>query len=375
MKPILCGAPVREKRDQMVEMREERDRPAVLSGEQRADDDSVLDFSGYASTFEPYEMWGGPARGGWIEQIDRNAFDKTLRAKPDLHLLVNHTGLPLARTKSGTLELSVDDGGLKSRAPLDRSDPDVQRIEPKMRRKDLDEMSFAFRVIKQSWDYAPDFEDDPYSLRIIEELSLHKGDVSIVNFGANPTTSAELLSAVKAMATANLRSLADVKELLESEAERLAVEDTEVQRAIRNLEMLAHNALPGNLRADPTVVDLGSLPKPADPKPVAEEARAVTEDPKPKPEPTPDDGKPSQRTAADEKPQAAAGDESPARKTLTRREAMRRQGFGSEDGTLLTHKAGEERQERDGDALSALRATGASHDALLVKLTKSTQTT
>lgn len=58
---------------------------------------------GYASTFEPYEMYGGPANGGWIEQIDRAAFDKTLRGKPDLRLLVTHAGMPMARNKSGTL--------------------------------------------------------------------------------------------------------------------------------------------------------------------------------------------------------------------------------------------------------------------------------
>lgn len=159
--------------------------------EVRASGDDVK-LTGYASTFEPYEMHGGPAMGGWIEQLDRNAFNKTLREKPDLMLLINHEGMPLARTQSGTLTLSVDDGGLKVEAKLDRSDPDVQRLEPKMRRGDMNEMSFAFRVKKQRWDYAPDFDDDPFGLRTIEEVSLHKGDVSIVNFGANPTTSAEL---------------------------------------------------------------------------------------------------------------------------------------------------------------------------------------
>ncbi|MFD7247783.1 HK97 family phage prohead protease [Streptomyces massasporeus] len=357
MKTILCGAPAREKRDQMVEMREERDRPAVLSGEVRSDDDTILEFSGYASTFEPYEMYGGPAKGGWIEQLDRTAFDKTLRAKPDLHLLINHEGLPLARTKSGTLELSVDDGGLKSYAQLDRSDPDVQRIEPKMRRKDMDEMSFAFRVIKQRWDYAPDFEEDPYSLRIIEEVSLHKGDVSIVNFGANPTTSAELLSAVKTMAKADLRGLADIEELLAAEALRGASDDAEVQRAIRNLEMLARNSLPGNLRGNPVVVDLGSAGKPI-PAPKADEGRSAAPaaaPEAPKPEPTP-------------QAEPEAKSEGGGRKPMSLREAMRRQGFGAEDGTLLSHKEGEERQARDVDAINALRATGAAHDALLARL-------
>jgi HK97 family phage prohead protease len=179
------------KPDELVDVREVR----AASGDFDLRDGAVgeLILEGYASTFEPYKMYGGPAEGGWIERLDRTAFDKTLRGKPDLHLLINHQGMPLARTKSGTLKLSVDEDGLRVRATLDRSDPDVQQIEPKMRRGDLDEMSFAFRVVKQRWTYAPGFEDDPNGLRVIEELSLHKGDVSVVNFGANPTTTAELL--------------------------------------------------------------------------------------------------------------------------------------------------------------------------------------
>ena len=178
----------------------------------RADENSIT-LSGYASTFEPYEMYGGPAAGGWIEQLDKRAFDETLTEKPDLHLLINHEGMPLARTKSGTLQLSVDSHGLKVVAQLDRDDPDVQRLEPKMRRGDMDEMSFACRVKGQDWSLAKGFEDDKYSLRTITSVSLHKGDVSVVNFGANPTTHAEVKSVHDALEM--LANCGD-KELLEA---------------------------------------------------------------------------------------------------------------------------------------------------------------
>lgn len=173
-------------------------------------DENTITLTGYAATFEPYEMYGGPAAGGWIEQLDKRAFDETLAEKPDLHLLINHEGMPLARTKSGTLDLSVDSRGLKVVARLDRSDPDVQRLEPKMRRGDMNEMSFAFRVKDQKWDYAPGFDDDEYSLRKITKVSLHKGDVSVVNFGANPTTHAEMKSVsdiLQALADADCSAL------------------------------------------------------------------------------------------------------------------------------------------------------------------------
>jgi HK97 family phage prohead protease len=167
----------------------ERRGIAVTDFELRKDGDT-LSLDGYASVFDaPYDVFGGPDAGGWTEIIDRRAFDVTLREKPDLHLLINHEGLPLARTKSGTLQLSTDRKGLRVQAPdLDRRDPDVQRLEVKMDRRDLDEMSFAFRTKRQEWSGEND------ETRKLLEVSLHKGDVSVVNFGANPATSAGLRS-------------------------------------------------------------------------------------------------------------------------------------------------------------------------------------
>jgi HK97 family phage prohead protease len=145
-----------------------------------------LTLVGYASVFDRnYEVYGGVDAGGWSEVIDRGAFTKTLAANPDVHLLINHDGLPLARTRSGTLHLSADSKGVKVLAQLDRSDPDVQRLEPKMLRGDINEMSFAFRVKGQVW-----LDDD--AVRRITEVDIDKGDVSVVNFGANPATSAQL---------------------------------------------------------------------------------------------------------------------------------------------------------------------------------------
>lgn len=146
-----------------------------------------LTLTGYASVFNsPYDVMGGPPFG-WREIVDPHAFDTTLAAKPDLHLLINHEGMPLARTKSGTLRLATDSQGLHVEAGLDPSDPDVQRLMPKMGRGDMDEMSFAFRTKRDDWS-----EDD--SERRLLEVSLHKGDVSVVNFGANPATSAQMNS-------------------------------------------------------------------------------------------------------------------------------------------------------------------------------------
>lgn len=175
--------------------------------ELRAVSDAAATLSGYASVFDKgYEMYGGPDKGGWVEIVDRRAFDETLKRKPDLHLLINHEGMPLARTKSGTLQLSTDSVGLKVNAELDRSDPDVQRLEVKMARGDMDEMSFAFRTVRHEW-------NDDESERRLLELNLDKGDVSVVNFGANPATSAGIRSFQDAIAAITEGDLAEMRAL------------------------------------------------------------------------------------------------------------------------------------------------------------------
>jgi HK97 family phage prohead protease len=140
-------------------------------------------LNGYASTFnEPYDM------GWYTETVDPGAFTRTLGAKPDVRLLINHDGLPLARTASGTLTLDTDSRGLRVSASLDPTDPDVASIAPKMRRGDLNQMSFGFRTDEDAW-------SQDMSKRTLRQLNLQNGDVSVVTFPANPGASVGLRSA------------------------------------------------------------------------------------------------------------------------------------------------------------------------------------
>jgi HK97 family phage prohead protease len=186
--------------------------------EVRAANDNQVVLDGYASVFNaPYDIWGGPSRGGFTEVVDPKAFNRTLAAAPDLHLLINHEGLPLARTKSGTLHLSVDDHGLKVRAELDPSDPDVQRLMPKMARGDMDEMSFAFRTVREAW------SNEDTERRLLE-VNIDKGDVSVVNFGANPATSTTLAGAIRALASVEMNPELNPDLLAEMRAESAQIE-------------------------------------------------------------------------------------------------------------------------------------------------------
>lgn len=151
---------------------------------EKADAAGTLGFTGYACvTEQAYEMqdWAG----SYEEVVRAGAFTKTLAEGADVAFLVNHEGMTMARTKSGTLRLSEDDKGLHVDADLDAASPMGMSIRSAMERGDMDEMSFAFRVTRQQW--SPDFDQ-----RDILEVNIHKGDVSLVNYGANPYTSAAM---------------------------------------------------------------------------------------------------------------------------------------------------------------------------------------
>jgi HK97 family phage prohead protease len=147
--------------------------------ELRANSDGST-LTGYAAVFDsPSEPLP------WTEFVKRGAFTKTLKDGADVRLLIDHEGIPLARTKSGTLSLIEDERGLFVEADLDPSNPDAARVISAMRRGDMNQMSFAFRTIKDAW--AKD-----RSTRDLKEVQLY--DVSIVTFPAYEETVAELRS-------------------------------------------------------------------------------------------------------------------------------------------------------------------------------------
>lgn len=154
-------------------------RMAVGALEIREDSTAPI-LTGYASTFDqPYDM------GWYTETVAPSAFKRTLGQTPDVRLLINHDGLPLARTTSGTLTLDTDSRGLRVSATLDPTDPDVMALIPKMRRGDLNQMSFGFRTIEDEW-------SQDMRTRTMRSLDLNDGDVSVVTYPANPTASATI---------------------------------------------------------------------------------------------------------------------------------------------------------------------------------------
>jgi len=149
----------------------------------RQEDDGPIKVAGYAAVFGQETNIGGY----FTEVIEAGAFTSALERGDDVVFLVNHAGLPLARTRSGTLRLSQDERGLYIETELDGSDPDVRAIVPKMKRGDLDKMSFAFVPTRQAWDDSGDMPK-----RIIQDVQLH--DVAIVTTPAYDGTEIGLRS-------------------------------------------------------------------------------------------------------------------------------------------------------------------------------------
>lgn len=140
-------------------------------------------LEGYASMVErAYEMWD--MFGEYQEVISRTAFDKTLAMNPDVSFLVNHKGVTMARTTNGTLELSADPMGLRSIAYLNPERQDVRDLVAAIRDGDITEMSFAFMIDEGGGEW-----NDEFTQYRINSVSLDRGDVSAVNYGANPYTS------------------------------------------------------------------------------------------------------------------------------------------------------------------------------------------
>ena len=170
----------------------ERRTFTVKNIEARQSEDGKLRMAGYAAVFNEPSL---PLP--FIEKIMPGAFRKTLSETPDVRLLINHEGLPLARTKNGTMKLYEDEKGLYFEAQL-ADTQEARDLYTLVDRGDVDQMSFAFRVIRQKWNM-------DRTERTLNEVSLADGDVSIVTYPAYTATSVEAREQIK-------KAMAEIKE-------------------------------------------------------------------------------------------------------------------------------------------------------------------
>jgi HK97 family phage prohead protease len=160
--------------------------PSELRGKYtKQDGRSVYEVEGYATIYNRgYEMWD--MAGPYMEVVDQHSLDRSLAQTPDVAFLVNHLGVAMARSRSRngnpTLVLRSDTTGMHIQSWLNAERQDVKDLASAIDDGIVDEMSFAFRIEDHVW-------DDDYTQLTLKQLNINRGDVSAVNFGANPFTS------------------------------------------------------------------------------------------------------------------------------------------------------------------------------------------
>ena len=125
--------------------------------------------------------------GGFREKVAPGAFSKTLK-ESDVRALMNHNpDFVLGRNRASTLSLSEDEQGLA----ISNQPPDTQWARDLMvsvERGDINQMSFGFRTILDSWDIGPQGD----AIRTLHEVELF--DVSVVTYPAYPQTDVQARS-------------------------------------------------------------------------------------------------------------------------------------------------------------------------------------
>ena len=143
-------------------------------------------ITGYAAKFE---TWSEPIMGWFREKIARGAFEECNLS--DVIMCFNHRDdAILARTTSGTLQLEVDDIGLRFtfEAPNTSCGNDMVEL---VRRGDISKCSFRFGVAQDAWVYADEQNGLEMDERTIFKFS-RVVDVALVVFPAYQDTEASV---------------------------------------------------------------------------------------------------------------------------------------------------------------------------------------
>ena len=172
--------------------------------------------------------------GYFEERIKPGAFGRAIKEQQDVRALWNHdANYVLGRTKSGTLRLAEDNIGL--RIEIDPPDTQTARdLVASIRRGDVDQMSFAFVPVRESWTERKDM----LPLRELEDLDLF--DVSPVTYPAYEATSVGMRSA-GAVYAEHVQSIATQEGVEDSDEADATVQECGDRRRRVNLLRLKTN--------------------------------------------------------------------------------------------------------------------------------------
>jgi HK97 family phage prohead protease len=147
-----------------------------IKAEVRATDGDSPHIVGHAAVFNSRSQ----DLGGFFEIIAPGAFDACLASAPDIVGMWNHddTQIPLGRTSSGTMKVSVDSIGVQY--DIDPPNTTIARdLMVSLRRKDVNASSFGFFCLQDEWSIDPETDS---LLRTVQKADIF--DCSPVIFPA-----------------------------------------------------------------------------------------------------------------------------------------------------------------------------------------------
>jgi len=157
-------------------------------------DGSGFIVEGYATTWEPYQVYEDPNGNVYSELVLREAAEKADIS--DTIFLVNHEGQAHARISNGSLSLDMDEHGLHVTADLSATAA-ARDVHDAINAGLFSQMSFGFNYSFDTDIYDPDTRTLVYN----EVSKIY--DVSAVNFPANRDTE---ISVVKSRLNGAIRA-------------------------------------------------------------------------------------------------------------------------------------------------------------------------
>lgn len=147
----------------------------------------------YAAVWDTYSE----NLGGFVEQVRRGTFSKTISTGNNIAGLGNHDpSWLLGTTGSGSLFLEEDDIGLRYELDCDESDPDGARMLAKVRSGKMPGSSFSFEVVPGGEEWS--ITESGFPLRTLTAVKLY--DVGPVTFPAYSATERDFSPALRSLA-------------------------------------------------------------------------------------------------------------------------------------------------------------------------------
>lgn len=193
------------------EKREYRSIPVMAVQRAEGGDGPSYRVRGYASTFEePYILYEDFDDEQIYEVIDRHAFDGADMG--DVIMQYDHVGMVLARTRNGSLTITIDEHGLLIEADLSLTQ-DSRRMWEAIAAGLVDRMSFCFVIEEEQYDKAT------HTSRIMKIKKVY--DVSAVSIPANPGT--EISAARKRFLDGVIREERTERSAAEARAKKIRI--------------------------------------------------------------------------------------------------------------------------------------------------------